>query len=81
MTNPSIEKVTNKQISLYQQYLRYAMDSFVQELSTIKSSITHSVMAELKSKNPAMDNAEMQKRVAKMVDEKLSIVAQIKFED
>lgn len=38
-------------------------------------------MAELKSKNPAMDNAEMQKRVAKMVDEKLSIVAQIKFED
>ncbi len=81
MQKPDPEKVTHKHIQLYSIYLRYAMESFVKDVTLIKLSIASSVMAELKAKNPDMDSAEVEKRVKEIIDRKLSVIAEIDFEE
>lgn len=81
MRNPETEKITEKKIEMYSIYLRYAIQSFAKEIESIRASIKNSVMEELKAKNPDMDYADVEKRVQKIIDTKLSVVAKIDFEE
>ena len=81
MRHPETEKVTDKKIQLYSIYMRYAMESFAKEIASIKVSIASAVMEELKTKNPDMDTPEVEQRVKKIIDGKLSVLAKIDFEE
>lgn len=81
MRNPDPEKITHRQIELYSIYMTYAMQGFAKEVESIKNSIKNAVMSDLKSKNPDMDQAAVEKQVQKIIDTKLSVMAKIDFEE
>jgi hypothetical protein len=81
MAKITTDKVIARQVNSHQTYLRYAMEHFVKELDTIKASIVNSVMMDLKKNDPKLITPTTASEVRKMVDEKLSVLAKIDFED
>ena len=80
MAKTIVDKVISKQIDSYHIYLKYAMDDFIMELGTIKKSIANSVKKDLAGRQVSI-TPEMEQQIKDMIEEKLSIIAQIKFEE
>lgn len=76
-----IEKICNKNIQSHQQYISYAMQDFVAELDTIKSSIINSVIHEIMSKDASIKRRDIEPDIKKMVEVKLPITIKISFEE
>ena len=81
MPKYSLETSISKNINSYEVYLRYAMEHFIKALATIKKSIASSVMEDMKRNNPDLATTTMEQQVYKMVEEKISVLAQIDFKE
>ena len=80
MAQINVDKEIAKQMDLHQTYLTYAMDDFVNALIIIKKSITNSIIADLR-RDKVKVTREMEQQIKNLVEQKLSIIAQIKFEE
>ena len=75
-----IQKISNKQINDHEIYLRYAMDSFVGSLTTIKASIKSHIVDDILKKNPKEDMKKLSQQISDMVEQKIKTTIRIEFE-
>lgn len=80
ISEKEIEKIGNRHIELHHMYLKYAMDSFVGALQTIKSSIKTSIIEDIIKKHPEVKDRDVEATVSQMVEQKIKMTIKIEFE-
>jgi hypothetical protein len=81
LSEKDIEKICNRNIQSHQQYLNYAMQDFVAELNTVKSSIVNTIIQDIMRKDPDVKKKDIEDKIKNMVEEKIPITIKISFEE
>jgi hypothetical protein len=76
-----IDKICNRHIQSHQQYITYAMQDFVADLNTVKSSIVNTIIQDMMRKDPEIKRKDIEDKVRSMVETKIPITIKISFED
>jgi hypothetical protein len=81
ISEKEIEKICNKQIQSHQPYMSYAMQDFIAELDTVKSSIVNTIIQDIMRKDPEVKRKDIEGKIREMVEGKIPITIKISFEE